>query len=108
MSKQKEIKCKMSHNVCYDKKFREYLWQYFNSYFEYVVDLNGRCGLTRMFRKSLVILFDINPCISVHRLEDRTLVNRLELVSCDGRVNFGFVKATFDGFSVSVDFNGIK
>lgn len=108
MNKNKKNNGAMSHNACYDKKFLEYLRQYFKSYFEYVTDLNGRVGLTRMFRKSLVVLFDINPVISLYSRENGDSIIRLGLVSKDGRVDFGYVKACFDGFSISVDFNGIK
>lgn len=108
MKENKTNKGAMTHNVCYDKKFRELLRQYFNSYFEYIVDLNGRCGLTRMFRKCLVSVFDINPCMSVYRRENGTLVNRLELIANDGHFNFGTVKACFDGLSVQIDFSGLK
>lgn len=108
MSKSKMNNCAMSHNVCYDKKFRELLRQYFNSYFEYVVDLQGRAGLTIMFRKCLITVFGVNPCMSIYRLDNGTIVNRLELLSDDGHLNFGVVRAFYDGLSVTVDYNGLK
>lgn len=103
----KSSNCSVSHNVCYDKKFRRFLREFFDSYFEYKIDLNGRCGLTRMFRKCLITVFDINPCISIHRRDNGILVMRIDLLSNDGRCNFGFVKACSDDIDVMVDYSGL-
>lgn len=102
----KSSNCSVSHNVCYDKKFRRFLRDFFDSYHEY--ENKDVCfGLVRMFRKCLITVFDINPCISTYRQKSGVLVMRIDLVSNDGHCDFGFVRGFFDGLMVMVDYSGL-
>lgn len=96
----------MSHNVCYGKKFRGLIREFFDSYYRYE-NKDVRFGLLRMFRRCLASVYGLD-CIWAPCTMGGRLFLCLVLESTDGQIIFGHVKAEFDGGKTFVDYSGLK
>lgn len=101
----KSSNCSVSHNVCYGKKFRGLLREFFDSYYRYE-NKDVRFGLVRMFRRCLASVYGLDLILAPYT-RDGNQILRIILESPDGQIIFGHVKAMFEGGKTFVDYSGL-